>query len=383
MAQSLAAFVQANLNTAHVIYGDANNHVMDLYWQNGGWHHNDLTVAAGNPPGPAPGTPLVGHSWESRNTAHVIYADVNNHVMELYWDGNWHNTDLTVASGVPPTAPAPGTSLVAYAFENTKTQHRFYFGYSPAGPLHVMELYGNDNGWGWSDITDRAGNPTGPATVTSLVGFAFEKTNTAHVMYVDEPNHVMELYWDGGWNQNDLNKDATHGHPGVVQNPTDDTPLVGYAWEETSTAHVMYLGINNDVIELWWDNGWNIHDLFVADPTAPTAPLRNTPLTGYAFGYTSTQHVMYLDINNHVAELWWDDNGWHHNDLTAATGVPWAPADGTPLVGFAFGNTQHVLYWGVNNHVVELWWDDNGWAQGNYNDLTVASGVPSLATANA
>ncbi len=32
------------------------------------------------------------------------------------------------------------------------------------------------------------------------------------------------------------------------------------------------------------------------------------------------------DLTASAQELWWDANGWHHNDLTAATGAPEARA---------------------------------------------------------
>jgi hypothetical protein len=36
-----------------------------------------------------------------------------------------------------------------------------------------------------------------------------------------------------------------------------------------------------------------------------------------------TQHLIYLGFtDNHLHELWADQNGWHTDDLTAATGAP-------------------------------------------------------------
>jgi hypothetical protein len=100
-----------------------------------------------------------------------------------------------------------------------------------------------------------------------------------------------------------------------------------------------------------------------------------TRLQGYAFEAQGTQHVIYVDDGMHIQELWWDSNGWHHNDLTAATGAPIAEGEPTAYVfdvdpNFPQG-TQHVVNWGSDLH--ELWWNSNGWHD---NDLTTAAGAP-------
>jgi hypothetical protein len=89
------------------------------------------------------------------------------------------------------------------------------------------------------------------------------------------------------------------------------------------------------------------------------------------FDGQGTQHVNYLGADGHVHELWWDTNGWHAADLTAATGAP--AAAGRPA-GYVFDNqgTQHVNYRGTDGHVHELWWDASGWHAA---DLTAATGA--------
>ena len=86
----------------------------------------------------------------------------------------------------------------------------------------------------------------------------------------------------------------------------------------------------------------------------------------------ATQHVNYLGLDNHIHELWWDNNGWHHNDLTAITGSPESIAAGPGPVGYVFSGTQHVNYLGADNHIQELWWDSGGW---HHSDLTSAVGA--------
>jgi hypothetical protein len=40
------------------------------------------------------------------------------------------------------------------------------------------------------------------------------------------------------------------------------------------------------------------------------------------FDAQGTQHVVYGGADRHVHELWWNTHGWHHHDLSAATGAP-------------------------------------------------------------
>ena len=65
--------------------------------------------------------------------------------------------------------------------------------------------------------------------------------------------------------------------------------------------------------------GWHLNDLTLAASGAPSV---GGQATGYVFDAQGTQHVFYTASDQHVHELWWDSSGWHHNDLTVATGAP-------------------------------------------------------------
>jgi hypothetical protein len=66
--------------------------------------------------------------------------------------------------------------------------------------------------------------------------------------------------------------------------------------------------------------------------------------------------VVYRGTDNHIHELSWDSNGWHHDDLSVAAPAPDAAGDPTGYMFNALG-TQHVVYRGTDNHIHELWWD--------------------------
>jgi len=49
-----------------------------------GWHHNNLTAAAGAPP-PAVNQSLSGYAFEAQGTQHVIYVSTDNQIIKLWW----------------------------------------------------------------------------------------------------------------------------------------------------------------------------------------------------------------------------------------------------------------------------------------------------------
>lgn len=78
-------------------------------------------------------------------------------------------------------------------------------------------------------------------------------------------------------------------------------------------------------------NSWHLRDL-----TAATgAPPGDGRVAGYVFAAQGTQHVVYRHgATTSIHELWWDADGWHHNDLTAAAGAPRSLNDGP--AGYVF-----------------------------------------------
>jgi hypothetical protein len=93
--------------------------------------------------------------------------------------------------------------------------------------------------------------------------------------------------------------------------------------------------------------------------------------SGYILG--NTQHVVSWARDGHVIEFWWDGT-WHRNDLTNAGA---GPVSVSRPHGYTLGNTQHVVYMGADRHIHELWWDGT-W---HHNDLTNAANSP-MATGN-
>jgi hypothetical protein len=314
-----------------------------------GWHLNDLTLATGAPQ--ADGMPS-GYVFESQATQHVTYVGTDFHVHELWWDANgWHHNDLTNTANAP-TAINAGRGYIFRC-----TQHLDYFGLAGG----VQEVWYDHQGWHPNNLSNATGavvTYTGRAT-----GYAFPAQGTQHVNFPDLNGHIHEFWWsNNAWHHNDLTVAAAA--PLSAANPT------GYVFPSQGTQHVNYVGQDTHVHELWWDAaGWHHNDLTAATGS-PLARV-NHDATGYVFASQGTQHVNYVGLDDHVHELWWDINGWHHNDLTAATG---SPNSAVQPYGYVFAGTLHVNYLGVDHHVHELWWDSGGW---HHNDLTNAVGAPA------
>ena len=332
----------------HVNFVGTDNHVHEMYFDQQ-WIHTDLTRVAGAPAA-APGTALDGYQTTFNKQQHVNFIGADNHVHELYFDSQWHHNDLTVLAGAP--AAAAGSALDGYQTSFNNQQHVNFIG----ADNHVHELY-FDNRWHHNDLTVLAG-ASAAAAGSAVDGYETSFNNQQHVNFVGADNHVHELYFDNRWHHNDLTVLA--GAPAAAAG----SALDGYQTSFNNQQHVNFIGADNHVHELYFDNRWHHNDLTVL-AGAPAAAV-GSALDGYQTSFNNQQHVNFIDADNHVHELYFD-NRWHHNDLTVLAGAP-AAAAGSALDGYetSFNNQQHVNFVGADNHVHELYFDSR-W---HHNDLT-------------
>jgi hypothetical protein len=366
-----------------------------------GWNKNDLTVAT---KAPLATFRPVGYVYVGQGSQHVLYEGFNpgtgsdGHVHELYWDGSsWHHHDLSADAGGPPIGA--GSVIAGYNFNQPDTiygtQHAIYIGTDS----HVHELwYSADSADGWHhhDLSAATG---APAAINGAFGEEF--SSQQHVFFEGRDLHIHELVWDknGGWSHEDLTKATGAGLAAAAPR--------AYVFYEQGTEHVVYLGTDGHVHELWWQLGqWHHNDLtqrtnapLATDPPAgcsrrgsatqhvgfrandghihllfwindswTTADLHGftqapqaapAPLEAYAFDAEQTVHFDYLGTDGGIHELWFAGQDWHHNGISAATGAPSAissPSGWVFNVVNPLGDTQHVVYTDVDHHVIELWW---------------------------
>ena len=126
---------------------------------------------------------------------HVSYcSSPDNHVCELYYEnGRWLGNDLTAATNTPP----PYTGAMTSFFDGS-IEHVFYIS---AFDYHVRELY-FDGRWLSTDLTQVTNGPVA-WNFAALTGFF--ANGIEHVFYLSDDGHVRELYYDNGrWLGNDL-----------------------------------------------------------------------------------------------------------------------------------------------------------------------------------
>lgn len=329
-----------------------------------GWTYTDLTAVTG---APATLTAPFGYAFDTQGTQHVVHIDQNGHIAELWWDdAGWHHNDLSIATGAPEVSTeSRGNRAVGYVFAAQATQHVFYV----PSDCHVHELWWDSNGWHHNDLTGAIS--TAPLSlVQAPCAFVFDAEGTQHVNYVASDRQINEFWWQSGvWHHNNLG--AAANAP-----PAAEASSVGYVFVDQSTVHVDYVGMDGHIHELWWETGhWNHNDL-----TAATgSPLPDVSgLAAYAFGGDGTQHVDYVGADHHVHELWWNADGWHHNDLTAASGAPVMGSSVVCAYAFEGQRTQHVVCAEDDGSMHELWWESDSW---HYSDLTAETQAPPAALA--
>jgi hypothetical protein len=167
------------------------------------------------------------------------------------------------------------------------------------------------------------------------------------------------------WNQDDLT--ARTGAPNAIAG----SALAGEFDTRLNHVEVYYFGSNLRAYQLWWDGSWHYGDITSSAGAAPAAP--GSPLGSQVDPIAQTVEVYYLDLSNHVDQLYW--NGvWNHDDLTVRTGAPNAAA-GSPLVNQidTITNNPEAYFIGADQHVYELWFP-GGWY---WSDITYSAGAPN------
>jgi hypothetical protein len=210
-----------------------------------------------------------------------------------------------------------------------------------------------------------------PGKGTRIDGYQTSFNNQQHVNFIGTDNHVHELFYDNQWHHNDLTLLAA-APPAAPGSHID-----GYQTEFNNQQHINYIGTDNHVHELYFANAWRHNDLTQLAGAPPAAP--GSSIDGYETSFNKQQHVNYLGTDNHIHELYYT-NAWHHNDLTQLAGAPPAAA-GTAIDGYQteFNSQQHINYIGTDNHVHELVYT-SAW---HHNDLTQLANAPAAAAGSA
>ena len=325
--------------------------VIQWYFRRDGSDSGAIDLMIGNDDAlPAQGYPTA-YYYAAEGTQHIVtnISGQFDHLQEFWWDGDWHAHDLTAAIGAPPASSlAHGYDFEPYGAHN---EHIVYRGVDS----HIHELTRTDSSWNKYDLTESAG---APLTLGDPFGYPFDAQQTQHVIYRGEGRNggdLHELWWNrvDGWTHEPLS-DQT-GAPPAASEP------FGYVFNSQGTQHVLYTGTDQQVYELWWDDtGWHVENLTGHTGAPPSAgAVHAYPFDPAPSVPGATQHVLYFGFDEHLHELWWDSTGWHHHDLSMVPGTttPFAYPSVAPT-GFAdtAAGTQHVYYIDADYHVIALDW---------------------------
>jgi hypothetical protein len=294
--------------------------------------------------------------------------------------------------------PATDTTLAGAALTGSQIESFSYVG----SDQRLYQLIKQDNPWQVIDVFSLWQSTTGitlpfPRPGTGARGdgpiamFALEPTPGAggvplygdviYLCYIDQNSHVQALPYPLIVSTDGLPKGATIAsawNPDLTERTgappaAADSGIACHGWTTQGSQHVVYVGTDGNVWELYWVPGqnddvnggllWQANNLSVRTGfTGVLAPKRNGPLAATMFQRENTEHVIYIAGDNTIRELYFYNNSWGGNNLTEASGAT-PPAANSPLVTFAcdYEDTLHVCYLGTDGAVHELWWQQSGW----------------------
>ena len=299
---------------------------------------------------PRPNTNLAGTAWNGLLVQDVVFVGDDNHVYDLNYAGNtpdgtggypWYLDDVTAegeqvtqATMPPPvsTAATPRGGSALAVFTSPEYSMGSYNVFSVGNVLAYIG--GKGDNLAVEAVYLNQGNPLNltqassaenypPAVWSSLAGWAWLGQGSQHVVYIDNNNHVSELYSvhsTHAWSYNNLSVHT--GYTGTSA-PRVESPLAGYAFENQETQHVFYIAQDNTIRELVYSGKWSGNNL--SHETKAPSPMGGAPLVAYVSEYESTQHVIYIAGNGDIQELWWSSRtGWvaGQPDLTQTTRAP-------------------------------------------------------------
>jgi hypothetical protein len=151
-------------------------------------------------------------------------------------------------------------------------------------------------------------------------------------------------------------------------------PPWGYSWG--GAEHVVYRGRNGNVIELWFNRAgaWHSNDLTVATTGNGAAVRADIDPTGYAI---NGMQCVVFSSDDHIWRFSFDGSSWQKSDLTALSGAPVAGGDNR-VVGYSWGNAEHVVYRDGQGIIIELRSDAPGvWT---YNPIGAGISAPSAGS---
>jgi astacin (peptidase family M12A) len=183
-----------NPNVYYLAYVDNNgvleSHVCELSYWDGGWHFTDLTAKTGAPPASMESALACGiHNADYDPNVYCI--GTGNHVYEFsYFGGDWHFSDLTEqADGAPDASPQSSLTMVVHSSDYDPNVYYL----NAAAELCELSWWGGN--WHFTNISVASGG----FLCSSASGLASASTSVHSfdpmVFFIDDSNLLNEAWW--------------------------------------------------------------------------------------------------------------------------------------------------------------------------------------------
>ncbi|MFI5351379.1 MAG: hypothetical protein ACHQZS_00310 [Candidatus Binatales bacterium] len=247
LGSGLGGYIDPIAATDNVFYQGTDQHVHLLTWSPGGNWAEDPRLA--NAPAATFAGALTGHM--SAKSEEIFYMGTNQHIYELWrWSKNfdgWHSTDVTLANGQKPL-PAIGSPLAGFYDAKAGTDAVFYVGTD----RHVRELVFSLGRWTGVDVT-LASNTLPAGLGSTLAAHLNTVAGSEEVFFVNSDQTIEELWsWSTAaptWNASNVSHAA--GSPALASPGSPLTTDINSV-SSTKTDELYYVGNDGNVYQLWW-----------------------------------------------------------------------------------------------------------------------------------
>ncbi len=298
-------FVFKAHDQAHVVYRAADatpntSHIHDLYWNASGWHDINLTQQSHAPTGPQTPQPVGnphGFALEAQGNLFIPYRTSDNHIHLLIWDpSGWRHNDVNDL--LPKAVPRAASDPHGFAFEGHNSAHIIY----RTSDGHIHHVFWNASGWHDGPLTQATTGPKAP--VGDPYGFALEAQGNLFIAYRTKDNHISLLIWDpSGW-RSPIDVDQLLNKM-LLLAASDPS---GFAFEKHNSANVIYRASDGHIHQVFWDpSGWHDGNLTQLSgvATGPGQPVALGVPHSFAFQALNDAIVVYRASDNHIDQLYW------------------------------------------------------------------------------
>ena len=248
----------------------------------------------------------------------------------------------------------PG-ALTTWYTGGDNAQHIAYISYK-----FVVSLFRRPGQLGWAFDDPDYGKPgeSGPAAAGALTNWFSYSDNLQHIACIIDADdgYVQELFMPPG--QPPWGKDYPSDIAGLSQ--PQRGALISWWSTSDNTQHIVYIDGNGHVQELYVRPGqppWQSRDV-TDDIKAPRGQWAQAgALTSWWSTSDNLQHIAYIDRNGHVQDCYMQPGNypWRVYDVSNDASPPRPQAGALTSWWSTSDNTQHIAYIDGNGHVQELY----------------------------